>query len=140
VLVSTREGEYNKDFDSNTIRIDRWKGELDTKMLDLLNFFSNLYFMNIKDWRNTISSYKCKNFFRAFDKVQKKVFKQMNIFTLNPEEKYRKRVEQVNSERINEFLKGKALMDEHIRKEKSLGEESFVGRTVNLCRGILFRI
>lgn len=100
VIISTREDEFNSKFDENLIRLPEFNGKPDTCLLDLMHFFINMHFMNIKDVRETIKSYACKDFIKTFKSVQKKLFQQRNILSFGS---FESKLNEVNLNKIEEY-------------------------------------
>lgn len=123
VVISTKENEYHEDFGENTLRVGRWRGEAEHGLLDLLNFLHNLRFAGIEDYRGTLRSYFGKNFSSAFDKVQRRIFVQRNLFSWDVGRKYRDRVDEINKKRVCDFEDARVMMDADLRGRGS-GEKS----------------
>lgn len=122
VVVSTKEDEYHKDFNENILKLEKWQGEPEWGLLSLLNFLHNLHFVGVKDFRDTLKTYFGKNFYSAYERVQRSIFVQRNLFTWDVERKYRDRVNEINKKRQKDFEKAKRVMDMDLQ-DKGMKEE-----------------
>jgi mitochondrial import inner membrane translocase subunit TIM50 len=132
VVLTTKENEYHEDFRDNVLNIGRWSGAPEHRLLDLVNFFYNLHFAGIKDFRSTIKSYSGMDFFAAFDSVQRRLFRSRNMFLWNTDLKYAAKVSEINEMRIGEYKRAKAVMDKDLKTGEGYASDvlSFVLRTV----------
>ncbi|KAF7684414.1 Mitochondrial import inner membrane translocase subunit TIM50-B [Astathelohania contejeani] len=139
VVLSTGINTIHPDFKNHTINIPKWKGECDDFLLNMLNFFTNLYFSNLSSWKDTISSYKNKNFVETYEKIQKKLFRNRNFLSLNLDRDYKEKIWDINSERINEYKKAKIIMDQNIDNTGDMVDEYFTMKNVfKFIRSIIF--
>lgn len=118
--VDGNEEGISEDFSNNIIKIGKWDGKHDNKLLSLLDFCVNMHFFNVKDYRNTITSYKNKDFFKAFDFIQRKIFKERNIFSFNVNNAYKETVKKIYDERIAAYENAKIELDQHLLRDKAL--------------------
>lgn len=118
VALSTREGEYHSDLSENTLRINRWKGDAENGLLDLVNFFYNLHFVGAEDFRGTIRSYFGKDFYPTFSRVQKSIFVNRNLFCWDVERRYRERIDEINRKRMEDFEGARTVMDAGLKTEE----------------------
>ncbi|KMV65209.1 putative TFIIF-interacting CTD phosphatase [Encephalitozoon cuniculi EcunIII-L] len=137
VVVSTRENEYHKDFDGNTIKLERWSGDPEHGLLDLLNFLHSLHFMGIKDFRGTLRSYLGKDFCSAFEKVQKSIFVQRNMFSWDVGRRYRSRINEINEKRMKDFKRAKEIMDKDLPRRDTIEESSILQYVLGLATRLL---
>lgn len=130
VVISTKDDEYNKDFNENILVLKPWQGRQEPGLLDLINFLYNLHFINVVDFRSTIKSYWRKDFHSVFDRVQERIFTQRNIFTWNVRKRYKEKIDELNRKRIEEFKKAKNVMDADLRGGKT-EETSVLGHILD---------
>ncbi|KAI4290933.1 mitochondrial import inner membrane translocase subunit TIM50 [Pancytospora philotis] len=109
VVVATAAGEYNEAFKDNTLLLPRWAGKGDAALLDLVHFFSNLYFMNPRDYRPTIRSYAGAGFFEKFRAVQCRLFKQRNLFSGGA---FERKLQDVNAHKAKEYAGARLGMEQ----------------------------
>lgn len=127
VVISTRHGEYHEDFNSNVVRLGKWSGKPECGLLDLVNFLYSLHFINVEDFRNTLRSYWGKEFYSTFNKVQENIFVSRNLFTWNTRKKYKKRIEEINRKRVEDFQRAREKMDKDLKENPKDGEGSTSG-------------
>ncbi|AFM99151.1 putative TFIIF-interacting CTD phosphatase [Encephalitozoon hellem ATCC 50504] len=132
VVISTREDEYHEDFDDNILKLDKWPGSPERGLLDLLNFLHNLYFTRIEDFRGTLKSYLGKDFYSAYERVQKKIFVQRNLFSWNVEKRYRERINRIDEKRQKDFERAKEIMDRDLQGKDVKEEGSILGYVFGL--------
>ncbi|ADM12378.1 uncharacterized protein Eint_100520 [Encephalitozoon intestinalis ATCC 50506] len=137
VVISTKENEYHKDFDENLLRLEKWRGGPEYGLLDLLNFLHNLHFTGISDFRGTLKSYLGKNFYSAFERVQKGIFVQRNLFSWDVEKRYRSRIKEINEKRMKDFEKAKKTMDADLQKRGVEEQSSVLGNLFDLVIKLL---
>lgn len=99
-VVSSSENEFHPDFDRNTIRLGRWSGKKDSVLLDMVHFFTNLHYMNLKDYRATIESYRGSDFCVSFRNTLRRLFCQRNLFSQG---KFQQKLEEVNERKIRDY-------------------------------------
>jgi len=101
-VISTSTNEFHSDFNNNLINIREWTGDYDRKLFDLIHFFTNLHYMDLKDFRKTIKSYQGHDFFATFRKAQKRLFNQRNLFSRN---NFDEKLAEVNEKKIMDYRK-----------------------------------
>ncbi|TBU02567.1 putative NLI interacting factor-like phosphatase [Hamiltosporidium magnivora] len=136
VFISTKNNEFNKEFEKNILYLNPWNGKEDKKLLSLLDFFTNLFFVSSKDWRNTLFSYQNKDFFNEYSKIQRKLFDQKHFFRLQTDDLFQNKIKQINDERIGDFYKAKIFMDQKIQMENQ--KSGFLSKFNWLVKKIVF--
>lgn len=116
VVIETENNQWEKVYDKNILRVEKWNGTEDERLFLLDQFLSNLLYIDKKSWFATLKSYLEVPFFQTYDKVQRKLFFSRNFFW----PKYDKFMAQVKNEKVKEFERAKAVMDEQIRKDSAL--------------------
>lgn len=139
IFLETGKSEMPVEFSRNTLKINKWKGEEDDKLLELLDFCVSLPLFNVDDFRNTLCSYQGRDFFRSFDTIQRRIFKEKNIFTFNINKSYETRMKRVKEERHGIYEQAKIELDQHLAREKLLERgESITNRIYNLVISNIF--
>lgn len=103
IVISTSENEFHNDFDQNLIRIPKFLGNqkhIDSDLAGLMHFFINLHYMNVKDVRSILQSYRGCSFIESFGDVQKKLFRQRNLLNWNS---YEKKLKEIDKNKIEEY-------------------------------------
>lgn len=117
VIISTTKNEFNKDFDKNIIKLEPYNGKKDNNLLDMMHFFINLHYMNLKDFRSTLESYKNTDFIDSFKKIQRKLFQQRNMLSFK---NFDKKINEINSNKIKEYKNVKENIKEPPKDYKNI--------------------
>lgn len=99
-VISTSINEFHSDFNNNLISIKEWTGDYDSKLFDLIHFFTTLHYMDLKDFRKTIKSYQGHDFFATFRKAQKRLFNQRNLFS---SKHFDEKLAEVNEKKMKDY-------------------------------------
>jgi len=106
-VITTSDGEFSSDFNRNLLRLPQFRvGETSTAthLTDLMHFFTNLYYMNVKDVRGVLESYRNSDFVETFTDVQKRLFRQRNLLSFNS---YDEKVKEINRRKTEEYKTAK---------------------------------
>ncbi|KAI5170900.1 mitochondrial import inner membrane translocase subunit TIM50 [Pancytospora epiphaga] len=122
VILSTENDEFSKTFNDNIIRLPRWKGGTDTTLMDLVHFFNNMRFSNLKDYRPTIKSYQNTDFIRAFRNVQERLYNHRSMLS---SVSFIAKLAEVNNRKLNEYAEAKKNMEE-VKKSESITNYSVI--------------
>lgn len=106
-VVSSMESEFHPDFDRNIIRLEKWSGANDSVLLDMVHFFTNLHYMNLRDYRATIESYQGSDFCTGFKGVLRRLFRHRNLFS---QWQFGQKLEEVNEKKIKDYEAAKSTL------------------------------
>ncbi|ELA42694.1 uncharacterized protein VICG_00009 [Vittaforma corneae ATCC 50505] len=118
MVVSSSHNEFHRDFDQNLIKLPKYTGNFDSSLLDLMHFFINVHYMNLKDVRSMLQSYKNCDFIETFKTIQRKLFNQRNLLSFGS---FENKVKEINSRKIEEYKNMKAK----IKKTVNNGQKSY---------------
>lgn len=99
-VISTSKNEFHDSFDQNLIMIDKFTGKTDSSLLDLMHFFINLHYTGSNDFRDVLKSYQGFDFINSFKTVQKRLFKERNLFSLDS---FERKLNEINKKKIEEY-------------------------------------
>ena len=140
VCLASKENEYSRELQQNTINIGKWARADDSKLLRVLDFLVSLHFSGTADWRKTISSYRHKDFFSAFERTSRRMFARKHLFSLGADKKYEKVTEKIGWERVCEYERARRIMDEHVAKDAMAnGGTSILAMAANVVKRFVFR-
>lgn len=128
-VISSSPDEFHGDFEQNIIKLPKYTGNPDSTLLDLMHFFINMHYMNLKDVRSMLQSYKSCNFIETFRTIQKKLFKQRNLLSFA---NFDKKVKEINLKKIEEYKHMKSKIERTAGSDQ--GYRNFV---VNVIKNIV---
>lgn len=110
-IISTVSDEFNSDLKNNVLLIKKWSGKEDTKILDLIHFFTNIHYMGLKDFRKTIKSYQGQDFSSTFNIKQKILYKQRNMANFFSRNSFDEKLAKVSQIKTKEYKKAKEMLE-----------------------------
>lgn len=118
IVIETENQQWNKIYDGNILRVEQWNGKEDERLFLLDQFLCNLLYTDKKSWLSTLRSYLNAPFFQTYEKVQRRLFFSKNFFSPS----YDAFITQVKNDKVKEFERAKLVMDEQIRKDKTISD------------------
>ncbi|WUR04169.1 mitochondrial import inner membrane translocase subunit TIM50 [Vairimorpha necatrix] len=98
----------NKQNDTNYLNIKSFNEKSrEYELLDVVNFLTTLKFLNVENYSKILESYKNRDFYTSFDKIQKQVYKMRNMLNIFKYNKYEKIKEEIYKEKIKNYKKSK---------------------------------